>query len=253
MELTLHKDICRLIMREKNISQQALADGVETNQSAIGRLLDTKSSEISVIPQDMLFKIAEVLKVPYLELIGYLPAEFEIYPIEIENPERFANAVFKFMADGLQKLEILTIPQEEDDQKVLRELAIKIEELKKLSHWDIIDMSTIDELDLKLELNNLAKHFLAPRLCEGPFDYGMGSSGFKIFAHLGMELVFNHSGPDGPFTRPQKKFIVSLDKDDEPLPTRRFAAYTPGFEQLEVPLSEVLEFRYWHQELLFGE
>lgn len=248
MELTLHKDICRLIMREKNISQQLLADGIKTNQSAIGRLLDSKSSEITVIPQDMLSDIAAILNVSYLELIGHLPAEFEIYSTEIEHPERFANAISKFIGSGLQKLEILTLPQEEEDQKVLRALAIKIEELAKLRHWDILEMSSIDELDIKLELNNFAKHFLDDR----PFEDGWINSGYKIFGNLHKELVFRPSGPDGPSTISTNKFQMSLAKADEPIPVKRFSAYVPELDYLELPFSDVLEHRYWHQKLLYG-
>jgi transcriptional regulator with XRE-family HTH domain len=235
-------------MREKNISQQVLADNLKTNQSAIGRLLDTKSSEISVISQEMLFNIAGMLNVSYLELIGQLPADFYISSTEIEHPERFANAVFKFMGHGLQKIEILTLPQEEEDQKVLRALAIKIEELKKLDHWNILTMSSIDELDLKLELNNFAKHFLDDRR----FEDGWIHSGFKIFGILYKELVFDPKGPDGPRTFSSDKFLISLAKNDEPIPVKQFPAYVPEFDYLEVPLSDVLEHRYWHQKLLYG-
>ena len=249
MEFTLHKDICRLIMREKNISQQALADGLETNQSAIGRLLDTKSSELQVVSQGMLFGIANVLEVPFLELIGALPVKYEISPTEIEHPERFANAVFKFIGNGLQKLEIMTIPQEKEDQDLLRKLVMKIEELHETPIWDIHALSSLEELDLKLELNNLAKHFLDDREM---YDITRKSE-FSIYGYLGQQLVYHPSLINGPLTDTANRFVISLSRRDIPPENREFNAFSPDFDQLEISNDEVLRHRFWHQKLTLGD
>ena len=84
MEFTLHKDICRLIMREKK-HFAASASRLETNQSAIGSSANFRN----VIHRRCWFLMF------HFSFNRCSSGKIEIIP-EIKHPERFANAVFKF-------------------------------------------------------------------------------------------------------------------------------------------------------------